>query len=237
MTTPPAHGPRRRLCVSIAAATPAEALALAERSAPQADVIEIRLDSMTRPDPAFFLARISTPLLFTNRPAWEGGSWAGEERERIALLVRAASLGAAYVDIELNADPTLGAELIGAARKNNCQTIVSWHDFTCTASSQALGEIFQRQCRSGASIGKIVTTARCFQDMFRVLALQEQAAEVGLPLIAFCMGRAGMISRVATTDLGGYMTYGAAEGGAATAPGQLPAPVLRRIFTELDHAD
>lgn len=227
----------RRLCVSIAAATPTEALALAKESEPVADVIEIRLDSMANPDIPFFLEGLGKPLLFTNRPTWEGGSCTGEERERIALLKKCAEAGAAYVDIELNADPTLATELIVAARANNCRTIVSWHDFKCTASRQALQEIFQRQCRSGADIGKIVSTARCFQDVFRVLALQEEAAELGFPLIAFCMGPFGMISRVATTDLGGYMTYAAPDNGPATAPGQLPASSLRRIFTELEHAN
>jgi 3-dehydroquinate dehydratase-1/3-dehydroquinate dehydratase/shikimate dehydrogenase len=226
----------RRLCVSIAGATPAEALALAKEAETIADVIEIRLDSMAHPEIPLFLDGLSKPLLFTNRPTWEGGSCTGEEKERIALLKQAAQAGAAYVDIELNSDPTLATELIEAARANNCKTIVSWHDFKCTASSQALSEIFQRQCRSGADIGKIVTTARCFQDVFRVLALQEQAAELGLPLIAFCMGPIGMISRVATADLGGYMTYAASDNGPATAPGQLPASSLRRIFTELEHA-
>ena len=178
----------RRLCVSIAAATQAEALTLATESEPVADVIEIRLDSLTNPDIQLFLHSLAKPLLFTNRPTWEGGSWTGEEKERIGLLRKAAETGAAYVDLELNTDSTLAGELIGAARANNCRTIVSWHDFKCTASRQALNEIFQRQCRSGADIGKIVTTARCFQDVFRVLALQELAAELGFPLIAFCMG-------------------------------------------------
>ena len=223
----------RRLCVSIAAATQAEALALAKKSEAVADVIEIRLDSMTNPDLPLFVNSLAKPLVFTNRPTWEGGSCAAEEQERLGLLKKAAEAGAAYVDLELNADPTLATELITAARANHCQTIVSWHDFKCTASRQALTEIFQRQCRSGADIGKIVTTARCFQDVFRVLALQEQAAELGFPLIAFCMGPLGMISRVATTDLGGYMTYAAPDNGTPTAPGQLPGSALRRIFTEL----
>ncbi len=227
----------RRLCVSIAAATQAEALTLAKESEPVADVIEIRLDSMAHPDIPLFLSALGKPLVFTNRPSWEGGNCADEEMTRLALLGKAVEAGAAYIDIELNSEPTLATELINAARANNCQTIVSWHDFKCTASRQALTEIFQRQCRSGADIGKIVTTARCFQDVFRVLALQEQASEMGFPLIAFCMGPLGTISRVATTDLGGYMTYAAPDNGPATAPGQLPASALRRIFTELGHGN
>ncbi|MGV1097792.1 type I 3-dehydroquinate dehydratase [Thiovibrio sp. JS02] len=227
----------RRLCVSIAGADVAEALALAKKNEAVADVLEIRLDSMRQPAIAPFLAELAKPLLFTHRPAWEGGACQDEEEKRIALLMEAAAGGAAYVDIELNSPPDLQAQLIAAARENNCQSIVSWHDFTGTASAQALQSILQRQCRSGAAIGKIVTTARCFQDVFRVLALQEVAAETGFPLIAFCMGKAGMISRVATTDLGGYMTYAAPDQGAPTAPGQLPASLIRRIFTDLGHAD
>lgn len=231
----PATSTMRRLCVSIAAATLAEALTMAKESESIADVIEIRLDSMTDPDfPSFFKA-LHKPLLFTNRPTWEGGNCADEEKMRLSLLKKAAEAGAAYVDIEINADSTLTTELLATARANNCKTIASWHDFKCTASHQALSEIFQRQCRSGADIGKIVTTARCFQDVFRVLALQEQAAELGFPLIAFCMGPLGMISRVASTDLGGYMTYAAPDNGPATAPGQLTASSMRRIFTELGH--
>ena len=227
----------RRLCVSIAGATPTEALALAQQSEAVADVLEIRMDSMSNPDISLFLAGLTKPLLFTNRPVWEGGGCTDEEKDRLGLLKKAAEAGAAYVDLELNTDATLASELIAAARANNCKSIVSWHDFKCTASKQALTEIFQRQCRSGADIGKIVTTARCFQDVFRVLALQEQASELGFPLIAFCMGKTGTISRVATTDLGGYMTYAAPDNGAPTAPGQLPASSLRAIFTELEHAD
>lgn len=227
----------RRLCVSISATSQAEALALARESEAVADVIEIRLDGMADPDIPLFISSLARPLLFTNRAAWEGGLCRGEEKERLALLKKAAESGAAYVDIELNTDPALASELIAAARAHNCRTIVSWHDFKATASPQALTEIFQRQCRSGADIGKIVTMARCFQDVFRVLALQEQAAELGFPLIAFCMGKPGMISRVATTDLGGFMTYAAPDNGLATAPGQLPASALRRIFTELAHAN
>ena len=71
----------RRLCVSIAGATPTEALALAKKSEAVADVIEIRLDSMTHPDIPLFLNGLSKPLLFTNRPTWEGGNCTGEEKD------------------------------------------------------------------------------------------------------------------------------------------------------------
>jgi len=228
---------KRRICVSIAAASQDEALTLARESEPLAEVIEIRLDGMADPDPAFLLAHLKRPLLFTNRAAWEGGHCLSDEPARLALLKKAAEAGAAFVDIELNTDPALMAELIATARAKGCRVIVSWHDFKTTASRRALEEILARQSRSGADIGKIVTTARCFQDVFRVLALQETAAETGFPLIAFCMGKPGTISRVASPDLGGFMTYAAPDHGPATAPGQMTLSAIRRVFMELEHAD
>ncbi|HIJ79447.1 MAG: type I 3-dehydroquinate dehydratase [Desulfobulbaceae bacterium] len=233
----PAAAPIRRLCVSVAGPTVDSILALAIQAEPIADVIEIRLDSMSRPEITPLFKELSTPLLFTNRPTWEGGGYAGDEEKRLAQLIEAAEAGAAYIDIELNTDHDLQQELLKAAHEKGCQTIVSWHDFKTTASSQGLLQILQKQYRCGAKIGKIVTTARNYQDVLRVLALQTEAAEMGFPLIAFCMGRAGMVSRIATVDLGGYMTYAAPDNGTATAPGQLPATTVRNILTELASAD
>jgi 3-dehydroquinate dehydratase len=51
------------------------------------------------------------------------------------------------------------------------------------------------------------------------------------------MGAIGKISRLATTKLGGYMTYAAPDGGKETAPGQIPVSVIRDMLARLDHAD
>lgn len=237
MTNSAIDAPIRRLCVAVAAPTTDQVLTMAKQAEAMADVIEIRLDSMTQPEIAPLIRELAKPLLFTNRPMWEGGSYDGDEEKRVALLIEAAQSGAAYVDIELNTDDKLQKELLSAAHEKGCQTIVSWHDFKTTASAKALSQIFQKQYRSGAKIGKIITTANCFQDILRVLNLQTEAAEIGFPLIAFCMGKAGMVSRIATVDLGGYMTYAAPDNGTATAPGQLPASTVRNIITELNSAD
>jgi 3-dehydroquinate dehydratase I len=227
-----------KICVSIAERNPRRALELALASVPAADVLEIRLDLLETPDFALFLDRVSgVPLLFTCRPTWEGGSFAGTEEERVQVLARAAKAGGAYVDIELRTAAELRATLISEARSAGTQVIVSWHDFKTTASPQALASILQEEYRSGADLGKIVTMARDFADVLRVLALQEQAAEVGFPLCAFCMGRPGLISRVATLELGGAMTYAAPDGGPPAAPGQLPVSALRRIEEYLHAAD
>lgn len=219
-----------RICVSIAEKELPRALELARVTAPQADVVEIRLDALPSPDAVPFLEALpGVKLLFTCRPEWEGGGYAGSEESRIAILAGAAAAGATFVDIELRTVAELRTNLIQSAQKCGTKVIVSWHDFKATASAQALASILQEQYRSGADWGKIVTTPRDFRDVLRVLALQEAAAEVGFPLCAFCMGKIGMISRVATLGLGGAMTYAAPDGGQVAAPGQMPLVSLRTI--------
>jgi len=222
-----------KICVAISGTTSADILALAHSASAQADVLEIRLDSMAEPAIAPFVGVLPTPLLFTNRAAGEGGNFSGTEQERINILQQAIEAGAAFVDIELKTYSGLRDALVQQARDQGTQTIVSWHNFTNTPSSQALRTILQEQYRSKASIGKIITMAQTFHDVLRVLELQIEAAEIGLPLIAFCMGQAGVISRVATLGLGGFMTYAAADGSKGTAPGQLTISSLRAIAKEL----
>ncbi len=225
-----------KLCVSVAGQDVSTVLTAAQDAEPLADVIEIRLDSMDSPDIPAFIKVIKTPILFTNRAKWEGGNFNGDESARLERLHEAATSGAAYVDIELKTEPKLRQDLIKTAQ-GKCQTIISWHNFSVTPSKQALESILQEQYRSAADIGKIVTMASNFNDVLRVLNLQREAAEMGFPLIAFCMGQAGIISRVATLELGGFMTYASLNGKTNTAPGQIPVNALKIIFREIANAN
>lgn len=226
------------ICVSIACEKTSEAIEAVRRSGVYADVIEIRLDRLVEPAVDPFVGIIEKPLLFTNRPLWEGGSFKGPEGERVALLLKAIRSGCALVDLELKAAPELRAEVLDVLIKyDQTGLIISWHDFSGTPSGEELAEILAQQMESGAHIGKIVTTANDYRDILRILNLQTLAAENNFPLIAFCMGQTGMISRLATLKLGGYMTYCAPDGGAETAPGQMPLSLLREMLGRLADAD
>lgn len=224
-----------KICVSIGGNDVADTLAGACRVEEEADVIEIRLDGLTKPEITPFIERIKKPLLFTNRPEWEGGLYRGEETERLALLKQAISAHGAYIDIELRTELPRRQGIIDLAAKNKSKTIVSWHDFQTTPSAAQLENILHEQIKSGADIGKIVTMAHGYDDVLRVLFLQTMAHEKNFPLIAFCMGEAGRISRLATLDLGGYMTYAAPESGKSTAPGQLSVSTLRHLLNRLHY--
>jgi 3-dehydroquinate dehydratase I len=225
-----------RICVAIGRRSVDEAVAAAREVAEMADVIEIRLDALEQPAVTPFVDQLKVPLLFTCRPRWEGGLFDGPEESRIDLLIDAIRQGVAFVDLELKApDPSL-ARLRQALASSETRMIVSSHDFQATADRPALLSVLQAMAERGADIAKIITTAHDWLDVLRVLGLQEDAARLGLPLIAFCMGRAGVISRLATIELGGFMSYCTVNDQEATAPGQIPVRVMREMQQRLFYA-
>lgn len=228
----------KNICLSIARPTAEAALELLRQAEVVADLFEIRLDAFTRqPDMAMLRRATDKPLLFTCRPQWEGGMFVGDEDERLAILQRAVASGADCLDLELKAGDSMRQALLADCAASSCPLLLSWHDFKGTPSRQALMTIFQEMYRSGANVGKIVTTARSFPDVLRVLSLQQEAAEMEFPLVAFCMGEAGRISRLATLELGGFLTYAAPDDGEGTAPGQLRATTMKRLLELLHRAD
>jgi len=222
-----------RICAAVARASISEALEAAEQETSMADVIEIRLDYLREIAVSPFLAAIGKPLLFTNRPVWEGGRFAGVEEARLAPLVEAVAQNAGYVDLELRSPDESLARLQRHIAQSSTRLILSWHDFQKTPAREGLMATLHAMQDKGAHIGKIVTMASDFHDVLRVLQLQEEASRLQFPLIAFCMGPPGVISRLATLELGGFMTYCSAGDGAATAPGQLSVGTLRGILARI----
>jgi len=225
---------RGKLCVSVAGV---DASAVYNEVRPMldwVDVVEIRLDFMTAPEVAKCCALVRKPLLFTNRPVWEGGKFSGFEDDRIRSLFAAVEVQAAYVDFELRADPLLREQLLEAMESAPTRMILSWHDFKSTPAAAELSGILNTMTASGAHIGKIVSTAHSTADVLRMFEVQEQALAAGFPLSCFCMGNPGRISRFATLYLGGYMTYGAVNTQQATAPGQLSVEQLYALCREFE---
>ncbi len=222
-----------RICVAIAKRTVREAVEAARTAALAADVIEIRLDYLSKIDIAPFFSTLKKPLLFTNRAVWEGGRFAGTEDARIAPLLEAVEQKASYVDLEVLAPDKSHNRLRAEIRPGATRLISSWHNFSETPQYTELIDKLSLMRDKGADIGKIVTMAHDHLDVLRVLRLQEEAAQLKFPLIAFCMGGPGVISRLATLELGGYMTYCSADGEEGTAPGQLTVQRLGELLTLL----
>ena len=222
---------RGLICLSLAGETADALIRQAEPLVHLADLAELRLDAMKRPDIAPFIARFDIPVLATNRPTWEGGAFSGSESERLAVLEAALDAGARYVDIELRTEPALRDAFLEKARERGAWSIVSWHDFHETPDVARLSEIYREMrdlAAHGAKSGKIVTFARNNAEALRTLALLQQA-DADFPLSAFAMGEPGGITRLAALHLGGHICYAAADEDSGTAPGQLGIRRLRAL--------
>lgn len=221
------------ICIAVTAPDTRSALEAVKPLEKDIDVVEIRVDTMQQVSIPELTAHISRPLLFTNRPEWEGGSFSGPEEERISPLLEAVQHKAAYVDLELKTSHEYREQLLAEIHGSQSRLIISYHDFVSTPDSTELSAILQEQINSGAHIGKIVTMAHSYLDVLRVLNLQCDAQRQDFTLIAFCMGEEGKLSRILTLLLGGFMTYAAIDEHQATAPGQLTVHQIKKALAGL----
>lgn len=221
------------ICVAVAVTDTGRAISAVKQVEQDIDVVEIRLDTMQQVSIPELCREINRPLLFTNRPAWEGGLCRTPEDERLAPLLEAVRQQTAFIDLELRAPQQSREKLLNAISGSQTRMIISAHDFDKTPDSSTLLTILQRQVDSGAHIGKIVTMAHSYLDVLRILYLQCEAQRQNFPLIAFCMGEEGKVSRITTLLLGGFMTYAALDEQQATAPGQIPVLQLKEAMAKL----
>jgi 3-dehydroquinate dehydratase-1 len=220
------------ICVSLAEPTCEAMLKRLQQVAAKADMAEVRLDTLADVESLDLVSLIKDrpcPFIFTNRSSAEGGLFSGSEEERISLLEKAISAGADYIDIELRTDPALRDAIVKEVRKSGIKLIISYHDFSCTPAKERLIEVFDSERRAGADIGKIVTMAEGPRDVLSVLSLHFKAMDEGFPLIAFCMGPFGKMSRLACLAMGAYLTYASPARGHEAAPGQIPLDDLRAM--------
>ncbi|MDR0712101.1 MAG: type I 3-dehydroquinate dehydratase [Prevotellaceae bacterium] len=206
-----------QICVSLAASGYADCCNMAQSSA----MIELRLDLMP-----LELEQIEQLLHYpalTVATCREGKFGKLERLRRLQFAIRH---GATYVDIEVEADEIYRKTLVEFANKHGCKVIISYHNFEQTPSLPEMRKIIA-DCRSmNADVVKLVTTARSTHDSARVLSLYEGESS----LVAFAMGDAGKITRVACLYLGAPFTYASPAAGLEAAPGQITADDMNLII-------
>ncbi|MBW2061594.1 MAG: shikimate dehydrogenase [Deltaproteobacteria bacterium] len=219
-----------KICASIAEDTVAKTLAAMNRAAWWADLLEIRLDYMDRPDLKALLAKPPRPCLVTNRPRSQGGRFEGAEDERLALLEQAMAFEPAMIDLELTTGETALKEF--AKKKGKTRLIISLHDFDRTPDPETLAELLERMHRLEADVAKVVTRVQTPEEILRLKDLLIRAGEMSQPLAAFGIGSLGRLSRVLTPLWGSVISYCSVEKGKEAAPGQMTGAEMRRIFND-----
>lgn len=191
---------------------------------PLVNLFELRIDLVGEgwPDLA---TRLKKPWIACARSKAEGGNWPGDDAEKVEELITAAELGADMVDIELGTT-NLAAVIPLIKRRAKC--LVSLHELKKTPPLEQLKEIVKKQLSVGADICKVVTTAQSPADNLTTLRLIAEFPKV--KMVSFAMGPLGLASRVLCPLVGGYFTYASLAEGKESAPGQLTADQLRRIY-------
>jgi 3-dehydroquinate dehydratase/shikimate dehydrogenase len=230
------HG-RARVCVPVCVRRAGELPEAVARAAAEADVVEVRFDCLEASEPEAALRALAEadaprPLLYTFRPAREGGRSELDDRRRLDFWARAAELARgphppAFADLELDLfAPEHSAHVSALAER--CTLICSRHDFDGTPPD--LERLYEEMARTPARVLKLAVRAERITDCIALLRLLERARGEGRELIAVAMGEAGLLTRVLGPSRGSFLTYGAPAAGQATAPGQVTARELRELY-------
>lgn len=221
-----------RICVSILPKTNIEALNLIEKAEnAKADLIEVRLDCLEISRKLSDLsASTKIPLIATNKLQSQKGFFAGTETERQQTLLNAAKNGFEYVDVDFSSPNH--KETINQLKLLGAKPIVSYHKFDGTLNVSAMETVLDEEISSGASICKIVTTAKQIEDNLPLLSFVSFASSKA-KLVCFCMGEQGKISRLLSPLFGAFFTFASLEQGCETAAGQISISEMKIAYTLL----
>ncbi|MCF2137893.1 MAG: type I 3-dehydroquinate dehydratase [Candidatus Thorarchaeota archaeon] len=222
-----------KLCLTVTGSTYEDCKKIMESTS--ADLFELRLDYFKH-NQSFdeLFSAVDRPIIATNRPITEGGMFHGSENERSRILLDAIDSGASFVDIEFDADPQVRQKIMGQAESEDCKVILSKHFFDRSPPVDHLHKLLIKMSKENPYIIKIVTMAETALDWLRVLNLYEYRTQDDPQLIAFAMGEAGRISRIAALYLGAPFMYVASNRFSKVAPGQIVLGEMRSILKGLN---
>jgi len=203
-----------------------------------AEIIELRIDYLEQLDinavetlisNAKSLRNSGIPTIVTCRDKKQGGVIDHPLSLRIDVLTAAVKAGADFIDLEfdnyikLDKDNSL---LSALKKKSKTRLILSAHDFEGKFPNL---EKLHRQILNAHpnAVPKLVYTAKHINDCFDAFDLLRETKQDS---IIFCMGQAGVISRILAKKLGSLVTFASIDEKTATAPGQITAEQLTKTF-------
>jgi 3-dehydroquinate dehydratase I len=222
-----------KICVSIAASD-LEQLKIQIKQAFNfgADYVEIRFDFLNLSDleEAVNIANaVNKKAVYTLRSPEQGGQFKGNTFERITWLEKLSSSKPMLLDVELYTIKC-NNNLADYLKEKNTSVLISWHDFEKTPSNAQLTNLLYEMRKYSQNV-KVVTTAQKTEDSLGLLELYEKT--LGVNLIAFAMGEAGVLSRLLCVIIGNApFTYASLE--KAIAPGQLTIKQMRKLYDRID---
>jgi 3-dehydroquinate dehydratase/shikimate dehydrogenase len=171
----------------------------------------------------------SLPIIVTCRDRQQGGEKDYPLPLRVEILANALKAGAEFIDFEF--DNFLSAESqerikLALSQATKGRLILSAHNFKAKFAN--IGKL-HRQILAiyPAAIPKLVYTANHINDCFEAFDLLHST---GGERIVFCMGTAGLISRIIAKKLDSFVTFASIDETSATAPGQLTIEQFKKLY-------
>lgn len=227
-----------KLTVPIAAETIDQAAGqITAAVAAGAEMLELRTDYLQGLQPAFVpelldlvsKTKSSPPVIVTCRSRQQGGAIAYPDDLRVEVLIAAVNAGAHFIDCEYNTFSQIKyQEKIRLALSNSTRTrlILSAHSFD--GPFPDLAALYRHITTTyPACIPKLVYAANHINDCFAALDLLSRTSD---DRIIFCMGEAGLLTRIIAKKLNSFLTFASLDDDTATAPGQLTVADLKNIY-------
>ena len=227
-----------KICVAIIGSTVSEMVEKASAVLKENPFIEFRLDYLEKPLAAlpklkqFFHDNTAVTAIATCRRKENGGRFQGSTSAELEVLCKAAETGFHLADLELEAAEALKKSELQRLRETGIALIISYHDYSQTKDLDA---VYQRIERFTPEFVKMVPTAKALVDNVTLIRFLERMSD-HTNIIGFCMGDAGVISRVLGVRAGSAFTFAAATQGEETAPGQIAARTLIETY-RIDQVD
>ncbi len=178
--------------------------------------LEIRLDVIGPLDILDMVSSLPAKMIATCRRKEDGGIFKGSEAQRMLVLEKAIQSG--HFDL---VDVEMGTEAINLMeRYKNQKYIVSYHNLKQTPED--IYDIYRELTDiPEGSFYKLVPYAQFMIDNLKIKAILKEAHSNDIPLISFCMGARGLLSRILSISWGSKAVYSAFSRKKETAPGQL----------------
>lgn len=206
---------------------------------PNADVAEFRIDLLDFAGDTQQVIQLGQelntilkdkPLIATIRTHNEGGKLTVTDQDYEKIY--SAYLNQPFMqllDIEMFRQEASVKRLVKLAHNKKVLVVMSNHDFDKTPSEQEIVKRLLKQDQLGADILKIAVMPKSKADVLTLMnATLKVSQQSQKPLLTMSIGRLGTISRIATANMGGSMSFGMI--GEASAPGQIDVTELKRLL-------
>lgn len=224
------------IVVSIAGQSPEQMINLARSAIDRGGQgIELRLDALgdlqagSVKDVISVIRKVcdERPIIATCRQKSEGGLRDHPVQVRLDAYRAAVDSGANWIDIEFASylDPAIARQIDDVlAHRPSTRLILSCHSWN--GPFEDIMEIYKRiGSLQPRAVPKLVYMANHITDCFQAIDLLRRTDRES---ILFCMGQAGLMSRVLAGKLGSIFTYASCN--QAVAPGQIPVDQIKGLY-------